>query len=89
LQIEFQSARRHLVIDRIQRVSDGKQRRYFVNKWVKVEYMNGTTPRVAFFADGGALGWSGVLGGTDRIFEAVKQIPTVSEDEQSKVNHAS
>jgi hypothetical protein len=76
--IEFQSPKRTVAINRIQRVSYGKQGRDFVNNWVKIEYLDGEKPTTAFFADGGSLGWGGVAGGTAKMLEAVKRIPTVS-----------
>ena len=79
-QLEFKSNQRTLVIDRMLRLSYGKQGRDFVNNWVKIEYDNGGSRHRAFFADGGSLGWDGVLGGTKRIFEAVKRLPTVGRD---------
>jgi hypothetical protein len=77
--IVFQSTKRAVAIDRIQQVSYGKQGRDFVNNWVKIEYLDGDRPALAFFADGGSLGWSGVAGGTAKLFEAVKRIPTVRQ----------
>jgi hypothetical protein len=76
--IVFQSASRSIVIDQIRQVSYGKQGRDFMNNWVKVEYLDGNTPSIAFFTDGGSLGWSGFLGGTARIFKAMKQLPTIA-----------
>jgi hypothetical protein len=75
----FESSKRTIAIVRIQKVSYGKQGRDFVNNWVKIEYLDGDKPAIAFFADGGQLGWSGVGGGTAKMLEAVKQIPTISQ----------
>lgn len=80
-QIEFKSSRRTIQIDRIRRVSYGKQGRDFVNNWVKIEYDQGGSSHKAFFADGGSLGWDGVFGGTRRILEAAQKLPTVGSDE--------
>jgi len=77
--IAFQSSKRTVEIDRIQKVSYGKQGRDFVNNWVKIEYLDGGRPALAFFADGGSLGWSGVAGGTAKMLEAVKRISLVSQ----------
>ena len=77
--IMFQSSRRTIVIDRIKQVSYGKQGRDFVNNWVKIEYLDRDRPALAFFADGGSLGWSGVAGGTAKMLDAVKRIPTASQ----------
>lgn len=76
--IAFESAKRRLAIDRITGVSYGKQGRDFVNNWVKVEYLDEGAPALAFFADGGSLGWSGVAGGTAKMFEGIRRIPLVS-----------
>ncbi len=54
--IVFQSLRHTIVIVQIRRVSFGKQGRDFINDWVKVDYIDGSTQRTAFFADGGSLG---------------------------------
>ena|SRR3989344_1603589 len=73
--LEFLGKSTKIVIDNIQSVSYGKQGRDFVNNWIKVRYIdeNGK-PAQAFFADGRLLGWSGVFGGTKRIFGLVKQL---------------
>jgi hypothetical protein len=78
-QVEFKGDKHTIHIDRVLSVSYGKQGRDFVNNWVKIEYDDGSSSHVAYFADGGALGWDGVLGGTKRIFEVVKQVSTVSK----------
>jgi hypothetical protein len=69
--IEFHGSKGPVVITDIKRVTFGKQGRDFVNNWVKIEY--GTTPSVAFFADGSLRGWGGIFGGTKRILETVEQ----------------
>lgn len=56
-------------ITNIEHISIGKQGRDFFNNWVKIDYDNGKT---AYFADGNSMGWSGVMGGTNRIFTAIK-----------------
>jgi hypothetical protein len=78
--VEFESSQRTIVIDRIQRVSYGKQGRDFVNNWVKIEYDEGGSSHKAFFADGGSHGWDGAFGGTKRILEAVKKLPTAGSE---------
>ena len=72
--LEFQGRKGTLVITHIRRVSCGKQGRDFINDWVKVEYGDGPSPSIAFFADGAGMGWSGVLGGTRKILEAVESL---------------
>lgn len=71
--IEFQGRVWQLTISQPRSVSIGKQGRDFINNWVRIEYGSGPTPDVAFFADGRWLGWSGLLGGTRRILDAVVQ----------------
>jgi len=75
--IEFKSASRSVVISKIRNVSYGRQGRDFMNKWVKVEYEEGGVLATASFADGNMLGWSGIFGGTRRIFEAINRVPKV------------
>jgi hypothetical protein len=77
-QIVFQSGTRTIVIDQIRQVSYGKQGRDFINDWVKVEYIIGGAPQIAFFADGGSLGWDGVRGGTAKLFQAMKRLPALA-----------
>ena len=69
--VEFICKDKHIQIASIKHVSIGKQGRDFINNWVKIEYQEGN---IAFFADGSSLGWSGILGGTKRIFNAVKNL---------------
>lgn len=57
------------MIRQIKDVSIGKQGRDFVNGWVRIDYENG---KKAYFADGNALGWSGIFGGTKQLFDAIK-----------------
>jgi hypothetical protein len=51
-----------------------KQGRDFINDWVRVEYGDPSNPATAFFADGSWFGWGGILGGTRRIYEAVRHL---------------
>jgi len=45
----------------------------FLNLWVKVKLESPADGiQDAYFADGRHMGWSGILGGTKRIFEAIK-----------------
>ena len=41
-------------------------------KWVSVEYGLAPNSRTVYFADGSALGWGGVKGGTAAICDAIK-----------------
>jgi hypothetical protein len=61
-----------LFIADVRQVSYGKQGRDFINSWVKVEYGAGSTASTAYFADGRLRGWSGIFGGTRKIFHAVR-----------------
>ena len=56
-------------ITNIKHISIGKRGRDFINNWVKIDYEDGKT---AYFADGNLIGWSGIMGGTNRIFNAIK-----------------
>lgn len=54
-----------------------KQGRDFINDWVRIDYGEAaaaTPATTAFFADGSWLGWGGILGGTRRIYEAVRHL---------------
>jgi hypothetical protein len=53
------------------RIVFGKQKRGFFifNKWVKIDYNQGT----AFFMDGKWLGWHSQLGGTKRLYSAIQK----------------
>ena len=72
--IEFRGKKGMVQINNIRRVTCGRQGRDFVNKWVKIEYGDGASPTTAFFADGSMLGWGGILGGTNRILDAVTRL---------------
>ena len=69
--LKFQGQHQTIVIENILRLSYGKQGRDFVNNWVRVDYGSSTSPSTALFADGNVRGWSGVLGGTKRIFDVL------------------
>jgi len=43
----------------------------FVNTWLCVEYLEAGRPITVWFKDGGSLGWSGILGGSKAIAQAV------------------
>jgi hypothetical protein len=58
-------------IEHIRSISIGRQGRDFINPWVRIEHGD---RRTAFFADGRDLGWRGVLGGTKRMFGAMKHL---------------
>jgi hypothetical protein len=77
--MEFKSNRRTLVIDRLVSVSYQRQGRDFVNNWVGVEYDEAGSRHIAYFADGGMLGWGGLLGGTKRIYDAVVRLPAAGD----------
>ena len=72
--MEFQGRGQTLVLENVRRILYGKQGRDFVNNWVRVEYGDVESSSTALFADGSTRGWSGVLGGTKRIFEAAKHL---------------
>ena len=64
----FTGGNSQVAIRNVTRVSYGKQGRDFLNNWVRVDFGAGET---AFFMDGTALGWGGLLGGTKRILDAM------------------
>jgi hypothetical protein len=66
--LEFVGSKNHVLVEGIRRVTIGKQGRDFVNQWVKVDYGKDSQ---AFFADGGWLGWGGLIGGTQKIYAAL------------------
>lgn len=72
--MEFKGRTQNLMLDDIRRVSFGKQGRDFVNNWVRVDYGDGASISTALFADGNMLGWRGVFGGTQRIFDTAKHL---------------
>ena len=42
-------------------------------KWVHVAFRDAAgQPGEAYFADGSTMGWGGILGGTQRLFEKLK-----------------
>lgn len=44
-------------------------------RWVRVEYTDEMgVQQVAFFADGSALGWGGILGGTRRLYDELSSM---------------
>ena len=72
--LEFYGRSGRLVISGARGITLTKQGRDFINDWVRIEYDGGATTATAFFADGSWLGWGGILGGTRRIYEAVRHI---------------
>lgn len=75
--IEFKGKKKQVVITDIRSVELGRQfgekGRDAVNKWVTVEYGDG---QLALFADGGALGWRGLLGGTKKLHKTLEEAQT-------------
>ncbi len=69
--LEFIGKKGTVIVDRIERISFGKQGRDFVNNWVKIDYANG---QKAFFADGSFFGWGGFFGGTRAMLRAVEHL---------------
>ena len=69
----------NLVINDILTISYGKQGRDFINNWVKLEYYNKNNELTeAYFADGNNRGWSGIFGGTKKIYNILKEQPLAS-----------
>jgi hypothetical protein len=40
-------------------------------KWVVIEYLENNTMKQVWFANGSKLGWSGIFGGTKKIYESI------------------
>lgn len=72
--LEFYGKRGSVRVADARGVALTKQGRDFINDWVRIEYGDPANPATAFFADGSWFGWGGILGGTRRIFEAVRHI---------------
>ena len=72
--LEFHGRAGSVRITNARSVALAKQGRDFINDWVRIEYGDPARPATAFFADGSWLGWGGILGGTRRIYEAVRHV---------------
>jgi|AntRauTorcE11897_2_1112592.scaffolds.fasta_scaffold20297_2 hypothetical protein len=70
----FKGKEEDVLITNIQTISYGKQGRDFVNNWVKIEYKSkDNSIKSAFFADKKMLGWSGIFGGTKKLYNKIKK----------------
>jgi hypothetical protein len=69
--LHFEGKWTSLDVTDIERISLGRSGKDFINTWVTLEYAGG---RTAQFADGGNLGWSGILGGTRKLMRAIESI---------------
>jgi hypothetical protein len=71
--ISFKGRSTTLEIKDIISLSYCKQGRDFINNWVKIEYRSCDNEiEQAFFADGNKQGWSGIFGGTKKIYNLLK-----------------
>jgi len=71
--ITFNGKNTNLIIGDIVSVSYGKQGRDFINNWVKLDFYNKNHELTeAYFADGNNGGWSGIFGGTKKIYNLIK-----------------
>ena len=82
--MEYDGKSTKIIFSNVKSVSLCKQGSDFVNKWVKIEYINEEDERVnAYFADGRFWGWSGIFGGTKTMFMVIEQLlgntQTISE----------
>jgi hypothetical protein len=67
-----------LSIKHIQSISYGKQGRDFINNWVKIIYSTEEgEKKVAYFADGKLIGWSGIFGGTKSIMNKIQKANSI------------
>ena len=75
--LSFKGQQTEVFIKQIVSISYGKQGRDFINNWVKVGYYdpNGEITTI-YFADGNNRGWSGIFGGTRKIFNLLNEIFT-------------
>ena len=62
--IIYSGRKERLTITRILKLDYCKIGRDFINNWVKIDYEAEGDRRSAYFADGGWMGWRGILGGT-------------------------
>lgn len=72
-ELRFHGAKYSFVIRDVTGVTYVSQGRDFVNKWARVDYLDGGEQRLALFNDGSALGWGGVFGGASRLYGAIVQ----------------
>ena len=78
--IMFNGGDTNLFINDIVSISYGKQGRDFINNWVKLEYYNKNNELTqAYFADGNNRGWSGIFGGTKKIYNLLTNQFTESQ----------
>ena len=75
--IEFIGEKYQITIKDIIDISYGKLTKTLStdpSKWVKITYEDtGGNRNMALFAESGSLGWSGVRGGTQIIYDTIKQ----------------
>ncbi|MEM9885464.1 MAG: hypothetical protein AAF849_06195 [Bacteroidota bacterium] len=69
----FDGSKYKVSVKDIVTISYGKQGRDFINNWIKIEYeSDDNVISTIFFADGKMLGWSGIFGGTKKLFKRIK-----------------
>ncbi|RWY47252.1 hypothetical protein [Mucilaginibacter gilvus] len=76
--ISFTGEKTDIKIAQIISISYGKQGRDFINNWIKIDYHDETgVQSQAFFADGNNRGWSGIFGGTKKMYMLIKELYNV------------
>lgn len=84
--IEFHGERDGVTIfkSQVRFISKGRQGTDRINTWIKIVYLENSRFLTASFTDSGFLGWKGILGGTNHIFDTLKQLkyPCISEVDQ-------
>lgn len=61
----------NFTVQRITKVTYGYYGWDWVNKWIRIDYVVGEVPYAVWFKDGGALGWRGVFGGTEKLKNSI------------------
>ncbi len=80
-ELEFRGRKYAFVIRDITQLSMGRQGRDFINTWVRVDYVQDGNPAVAYFVDGSALGWGGVLGGSKKLYATIEESLRLAHDD--------
>lgn len=67
--IAFKGNNSEFIINKLSSITYGKQGRDFINNWVKIEYYDLKDElQEAYSADGNNRGWSGIFGGTKKLY---------------------
>lgn len=72
--IVFKGRKKTSVIRNITSLAYGKQGRDFYNNWIRITYGGNESTECVYIADGRFLGWSGVFGGTKKMYKALSEL---------------